>query len=109
MRKFTVRDKNKAFVCANCNREILPLSNGSIRNHCPFCLYSIHIDINPGDRACDCLGSLEPIAVEQSSKKGWVIVHQCIKCGELKKNKAALNDKQGDNYDLIIELSLRSQ
>lgn len=86
------------------------MANGSIRNHCPFCLYSIHIDINPGDRACECLGRLEPVAVDYNAKKGWVIIHKCIKCGEIKRNKAALDDTiQADNYDLIIELSLKAK
>ena len=29
-------------------------------NHCPRCLYSKHVDINPGDRAEQCDGMMEP-------------------------------------------------
>lgn len=82
-----------------------PLHNGSIRNHCPQCLYSLHIDVFPGDRANTCLGPLEPVAVEQHGKKGWIIVHRCQVCGVQVRNKAALDDPTPDNYDLIIELS----
>lgn len=42
---------NTAFVCQNCKREVLPIQNGSYRNHCPFCLFSLHVDGEvPGDR-----------------------------------------------------------
>ncbi len=105
MRKFVAVGKNNSFVCENCGREVKALTNGSIRNHCPFCLYSLHVDINPGDRASECLGRLEPIAVDYNAKKGWIIVHRCIKCGAIKRNKAAVDDPQADNYELIIELS----
>ena len=109
MRKFVAQGKNESFDCINCGQEIKPLANGSIRNHCPYCLYSIHIDINPGDRACKCLARLEPIAVDYNAKKGWIIIHKCVKCGEIKRNKAALDDSvQADNYELIIELSTKS-
>ena len=56
---------------------------------------------NPGDREEHCHGLLEPIGIEVSSKKGYVIVYKCKKCGQIRKNKAA-ND---DNMDLIIKLS----
>ena len=33
------------------------------RNHCPNCLSSLHVDEEPGDRASDCGGIMEPVAV----------------------------------------------
>lgn len=106
MRNFTVTGTNNPFTCAYCGLEVLPLENGSVRNHCPKCLYSIHVDINPGDRASNCGGLLEPIDVEHSGKKGWVVVHRCQKCGEIRRNKAALDDpNQPDNFEEIIRLS----
>ena len=33
------------------------------RNHCPNCLISLHLDNEPGDRAADCGGQMEPVAV----------------------------------------------
>ena len=65
------------------------------------CLYSKHLDINPGDRAETCHGILEPIGLEISPKKGYVIIFKCKKCGAIRKNKAA----EDDNMDKIIELS----
>ena len=91
--------------CINCGKEVHPLGYTS-RNHCPFCLYSIHIDENPGDRASDCLGILEPISAYPDPKKGYVIVHRCKKCGAIRKNKAALETKdQPDNLELILNLT----
>jgi hypothetical protein len=64
------------------------------------------VDVNPGDRASNCGGMLEPVGVEQSGKKGWVIVHRCQKCGNIRRNKAALDDpNQPDDFDEIIKIS----
>ena len=69
-RRFTVRGTNHGFTCAHCGAEVRPLANGSVRNHCPVCLYSLHVDVQPGDRASDCHGLLRPVGVEQSGKSG---------------------------------------
>ena len=53
-----------AFTCKVCGRLCTPESAGSDhRNHCPNCLSSLHVDIEPGDRASDCGGIMEPVAV----------------------------------------------
>lgn len=98
-RKFTEIDE--AFVCENCGKQV-PILGYSCRNHCPYCLYSKHVDINPGDRAETCQGLLKPIQVELDSKKGYVIIYRCQKCGAIRKNKFA----QDDNMDLIIKLTV---
>lgn len=106
MRRFTVQGTNQPFECLRCGAAVLPLVNGSVRNHCPECLWSRHVDVFPGDRASDCGGALEPVAVEQHPKKGWVIVHACQTCGERRRNKAALDDpQQPDRYDVLVALS----
>ena len=46
---------------------------------------------------------MEPIGIEISSKKGYVIVYRCQKCGEIKKNISA----RDDNTNLIIKLSAK--
>lgn len=82
------------------------LAGGGYRNHCPRCLHSLHVDVNPGDRASDCGGVLEPVAVESSGKKGWVIVHRCRRCGAVRRNRAALDDPlEPDDFDAIIALT----
>ena len=64
--KFTKIDEE--FVCENCGR-VVPKLGYTCRNHCPYCLYSKHLDINPGDREEQCHGILEQISVELDSKK----------------------------------------
>lgn len=91
---------DESFVCENCGKQVEALGY-SCRNHCPHCLYSKHVDINPGDRAEECHGLLEPIGIEMNSKKGYVIVYKCKKCGKIRKNIAA----KDDNMKLIIKLS----
>ena len=85
--------RQEEFVCENCNAVVQPLEKGSYRNHCPFCLYSKHVDNDgPGDRASLCQGMMRPDHLDQSGKKGWVIIHICEKCGKQSPNKAAPDD-----------------
>lgn len=96
---------DSGFICQNCGKEVLPLGSSS-RNHCPFCLCSIHIDVMPGDRQNTCLGILDPIKAEINPKKGYVIVHKCRKCGEIRRNRAANDARvQPDDIDFIIRLT----
>ena len=48
-----------------------------------------------------CKGVLEPIAIENNSKKGYVIVFKCKKCGEITRNKSAIDD----DFDKMLEIS----
>lgn len=95
--KFTMIDED--FVCEVCHTKVKALGY-TARDHCPKCLCSKHVDINPGDRACTCHGILKPVAIEKGKKDNYKIVYVCSSCGAIKKNKAA-ND---DNLDLIIEI-----
>ena len=109
MRRFVAIGTNQGFVCTRCGADVPPLANGSYRNHCPACLHSLHVDVNPGDRASDCGGLLAPIGVEQSGKKGWVIVHRCERCGAVRRNKAALDDPvHPDDLEALAALSARA-
>ena len=91
---------DNGFICRNCGETVKPLGYTS-RDHCPYCLYSIHIDVVPGDRANTCLGTLKPISVETNPKKGYVIVYQCDKCNEIKRNKAA----EDDDFNVLLDIS----
>ena len=93
------KTENTGFICAHCDADVNPLTNGSYRNHCPYCLYSVHLDNIPGDRVNDCLGLMEPVSVRSHSKKGWQIIHRCQKCGSEKANRAA-----PDDMDALIEM-----
>ena len=102
-KRFTKNDSG--FICKNCGKEVLPMGTSS-RNHCPFCLCSLHVDVNPGDRANECGGIMRPIRTEPDAKRGFVIIHKCDKCGEIRRNRAALDAKeQNDNRSLLIRLT----
>ena len=92
------------FTCLHCGREVPPLGYTS-RNHCPFCLWSLHVDVLPGDRANPCGGLLRPVKTEPDPKKGFVIVHRCEKCGATVRCKAALRGNSPDDNDLLIRLT----
>lgn len=68
-------------------------------NHCPFCLWAKHVDVEPGDRLADCGGMMKPVAYEKMGDKERVI-HLCIKCGHEHKNKLAPED----NRDVLVEV-----
>ncbi|MGI5845659.1 MAG: RNHCP domain-containing protein [Alphaproteobacteria bacterium] len=98
MKKFSRRIEN--FICANCGTDVY--GNG-YTNHCPKCLWSKCVDINPGDRANHCNGMMKPAAIEASGNK-FIIIHKCEKCGKIARCKSAYDD----NIDNIILLSQNS-
>ena len=84
---------NEVFTCNNCGREIVPTGSGrDHRNHCPYCLHSMHLDIEPGDREADCGGIMEPVAVWVRNKGEWALIHRCKWCGTMSSNRIAADD-----------------
>jgi hypothetical protein len=85
------------FICKNCG---LSVYGNGYTNHCPKCLYSLHVDNYPGDRQENCQGLMKPIDI--ISKGGYPvdIVHECQICHTIKHNK--VNDN--DSTDTIIEV-----
>jgi hypothetical protein len=64
------------------------------------------VDVVPGDRAETCGGMMEPVSVERDATREWMIVHRCIRCGALRRNKAALRDPaQGDDFDALLRIA----
>ena len=98
MKMFTKNDEG--FVCINCGKIVEPLKYSS-RDHCPYCLCSLHIDNMPGDRANECKGILRPIDLEYSQNKGFVLIYRCEKCHMVHKNKVA----DDDNKAMITKVS----
>ena len=96
--------ENTGFICQKCNKGVSKLSNGSYRNHCPFCLYSKHIDRRPGDRANSCGGLMRPVSMTYKRKKGWQLIHVCLRCGLRSINKVAVDTIQPDDYRLFSNL-----
>lgn len=100
LKKFNMLDE--AFICEKCGKKVEKL-NYSARDHCPYCLYSKHVDINPGDRQNNCRGLLKPIDIEKF-KNTYKIIYKCEKCGEIHKNVIA----KDDDMDKIIEISKKA-
>lgn len=84
------------FVCEHCQTFV---KGNGYTNHCPHCLYSKHVDENPGDRAATCHGLMEPIEVVVKGDQ-YFLTHRCLKCNQTKRNKAATND----NFSAILRL-----
>ena len=99
MKKFNMIDDE--FICENCKQKVSKL-NYTARDHCNHCLYSKHVDINPGDRANTCHGLLKPVGIEKF-KDTYKIIYKCQKCGLMHKNIIATDD----NMDEIINLSVQ--
>ena len=99
----TKKSENSGFVCENCGADVLRLSSGSYRNHCPFCLCSKHVDVEPGDRASDCSSLMRPIGTKLSHK-GAQILHKCVACGFERYNIINQDPIQPDDYDLFLEI-----
>lgn len=84
---------NETFTCKVCGRPVVPAGAGSgHRNHCPNCLNSLHVDIEPGDRASDCGGHMEPVAVWVRKNGEWALIHRCRICGKFCSNRVAADD-----------------
>ena len=82
------------FRCRRCKMLVgATLYGGRHRNHCPFCLYSRHVDEKtPGDRANDCNSMMAPIGAFTRPKGEHVIVHRCLGCGFERHNRVAADD-----------------
>lgn len=84
------------FVCENCGQKV---EGAGYTNHCPRCLWSMHVDITPGDREEVCKGLMKPIRAEKRGKD-LVLTHKCVKCGFERKNKVS----EEDNFNKILKL-----
>jgi hypothetical protein len=92
------------FRCKHCHHHISTdpmLSGVNNRNHCPYCLYSRHLDLyQAGDRLAACKEKMRPVALalKQTRKKyghnqgELMLVHQCVECGSISINRIAADD-----------------
>lgn len=68
---------NESFLCENCWKIIEKHPEGSARNHCPFCLYSKHLDdLFPWDRKSKCNWLMKPVWIDYKKNKWWMIKHK---------------------------------
>ena len=105
--------KTSFFVCENCGKDVDREAIGTHnRNHCPYCLRSVHIDRSiPGDRKSFCYGLMEPVGLTfkdegfdkyGKKRRGEIqIIHKCVVCGKETKNRIAGDD----DPEKVIELS----
>jgi hypothetical protein len=85
------------FECEHCHANI---SGNGYTNHCSSCLWSKHVDINPGDRAATCGGLMKPTALENENGE-YVITHTCVTCSYKKRNKISPTD----NFDVVVQVA----
>ncbi len=95
--------RNDGFVCENCHKHVEPIKyGGSYRNHCPYCLFSKHVDTDvPGDRKNVCKGLMRPVGVFTRKTGEYVLIHKCMVCGFERYNRIAGDD----DFDKVTVLS----
>ena len=86
--QFTRRTED--FDCEVCGTRV---HGNGYTNHCPNCLASKHVDVNPGDRASECHGIMEPVGFQIKNGKEYLI-HRCEKCGHTRPNKVSADDNR---------------
>ena len=97
-------EESSSFECVRCRTLVLhPQGGTEQRNHCPSCLWSLHVDFMSGDRRSACRSAMEPIAVSVRQKGEWSLIHRCTKCGALRMNRIAGDD----NETLLVSLAVR--
>lgn len=113
-----MEENKNEFKCVNCssmvslNREVSGVIN---RNHCPYCLWSLHLDLRKaGDRLSACRSRMEPLGLTvkhtlkryNAQKQGeLMIIHRCAACGKFSINRIAGDD----NTILLNDLFVQSQ
>jgi hypothetical protein len=85
------------FTCMHCGHSVV---GDGYTNHCPKCLHSRHVDVNPGDRAATCGGLMVPVGIENKGDR-YVILHRCTACGFERRNKM----QDDDDMDRVIAIS----
>lgn len=83
----------RGYICSHCSKFVKYTAPGTKnRNHCPYCLYSLHVDVVPGDRSAACKGDMAPIGKMYKPDGEELVVHRCEKCGFTRKNRVAGDD-----------------
>jgi DNA-directed RNA polymerase subunit RPC12/RpoP len=85
------------FVCVHCGKHV---SGNGYTDHCTSCLWSKHVDVNPGDRQATCGGMMKPIGVEPKGD-GYRIQYRCTRCGYTRYNRSA----KDDNIEAILAVA----
>lgn len=87
--------RDNSFLCRHCGAPVHAWAPGTRRrNHCPYCLHSLHVDITPGDRKELCRGIMEPIGLWVRESGDTALLHRCRSCGALRSNRLAGDDDE---------------
>lgn len=84
--------RDEQFTCAHCGVGVAE-GGARVRDHCPACLCSLHVDVVPGDRASDCGGVFDPVDLALEGRAGVVITYRCRDCGASHRNRAHPDDQ----------------
>jgi len=103
-RRSGTRVDTDGFRCKSCGALVLRatfLSGVLNRNHCPYCLWSRHVDWQrAGDRMSACKGRMRPVglALKRDNNKYAIdtgelmVIHACEECGQVSANRIASDD-----------------
>ena len=93
------------FRCAHCHAFVScaqMVSGVNNRNHCPYCLWSCHLDLYvAGDRLSACKAPMKPIGLtmkkgrnkyQREARGELMMIHECIECKTLSINRIAADD-----------------
>ncbi len=75
------------FTCKVCGRLVIPAGASSDhRNHCPNCLSSQHLEIEPGDRKVRLRRNHGTRAVWVRRSGEWAVIHRSRRCVSFSSN-----------------------
>lgn len=94
--------RNEGFECENCGT-INPPADKTCRDHCIKCLFSKHVDVEPGDRANTCQGLMRPMGVTLKGGYWDKIQYTCTKCHQSHQNKVADDDDRGSLMKILSQ------
>jgi hypothetical protein len=101
------------FYCLHCGHLVTtnPLHSGvQNRNHCPYCLFSQHLDLAwAGDRLSACKAEMQPVGLtvkltrKKYKKTGFgelMVIHTCTACSKASINRVAADD----DADIVFQV-----
>lgn len=94
-------NRKSYFNCKSCGARVELSGAGSAhRNHCPYCLCSLHLDSEPGDRAADCGGIMEPVGVwgAQGRRVGDNPSMPPLRCIKLQQDRGGRRSAEADEH-----------
>ncbi|GII05431.1 RNHCP domain-containing protein [Planobispora takensis] len=96
--------RTETFACVRCGLTVTALApDGRRRNHCPSCLHSRHILDHVEGGPSECRSRMTPISIAVPRNGDWMLIHRCVRCGELTSSPLSGDD----NQLLLMRLAVR--